>query len=70
MVADQCFQRVAPSAHCGLFAAQLVGAGPQAVLFGPVGLQTRAQRRNLAFQPLQRLGSGLKFLPGQSVLHA
>ncbi len=70
VVANQRLQSIAASGHGGLFAAQLVGVRAQRIFFGAAGLQSLAQGRNLALQPLERLRRGLKALPCLSALRA
>ena len=70
VIANQRLQRLAPSGHGSLLAAQFIGARALRVLLGPPRLQGFAQSRNLAFQPLECPGRDLKFAPGLSALHS
>jgi len=58
VVANQRLQCVAASGGSGKFATQLIGSRAQRIFLGATGLQSFAQRRNLALQPLERLRSG------------
>ena len=63
MIANERVERVAPSRHGRLPAAQLVGKGAPRAFLLPLGLQGLAQRGNLLLQPFQSRICRLKALP-------